>query len=55
MKITRYMIIMVSTFFFVFGMGNKVEAYEETKKYILFPYMAAQMLFYWKVMDIMEW
>ena len=32
MKITRYMIIMVSTFFFVFGMGNKVEAYEETTK-----------------------
>ena len=32
MKITRYMIIMVSTFFFVFEMGNKVEAYEETTK-----------------------
>ena len=32
MKITRYMIIMVSAFFFVLGMGNKVEAYEETTK-----------------------
>ena len=32
MKITRYMIIMVSAFFFLFGTGNKVEAYEETTK-----------------------